>query len=169
MEECSPSRMGELLMEMLLVHMACSSRANRKTGIAPLYKRLLETYGITVNVLEVDLLELRREGNKIQHQGTFKIDLVRNVGVEGRVRSEGRFTAIFNEGGAIRIEYEGDNFRMVSSIANVGTETGNIVYQISEVTSAYGKSPFDSLALERADACPECDAGGDSVLHPDRA
>ncbi len=165
MEECSPARMGELLLEMLLVHMACSSRAYKKTGIAPLYKRLLETYGIKVYVLEVDLLDLKRDGNKLQHQGRFKIDLVKNgASGEERIRSEGHFTAIFNEGGAIRIEYSGDNFKMVSSIANLGTETGNIVYQVSEVTSGYGKPVWDSLALEGM----PLDVEGNGILHPDR-
>jgi len=131
----NPVPAGELFMEMILIHMAVMAN-DRAIRISQYSKRLLESFGITVNELETRLTELRKEGNKVIHSGIFKISFEKRNGDQTvSVKSEGIFTATINEAGAIRIEYCGDKFKQVSQIANLNTGNGNIIYQISEVIS----------------------------------
>lgn len=135
MGDSKPFRIGELLMEMLLVNMACASVKGGKIELSLPNKLLLEPYGIQLHEFELGMMNLVRDGNKVIYSGTFKIDYEKDAnGERERVRSDGKFKGIINEAGAIRIEYCGENFKMTSEIANMGIESGNIMYRISEIT-----------------------------------
>jgi hypothetical protein len=135
-KEVQGFRVGEMVMELVLINMAISLTGDERVEISPYHQRLLASYGITVHQLETSLTGCAREGSKTTCEGTFLIDVEKQVeGELKRVKSTGRFRGVIKDCGAMRIEYFGDNFTFKSEIAQIGTDGGNITYQVSEVTS----------------------------------
>jgi len=128
-------RIGELLMEMLLVHVALDTSDRGNAGISATSRDLLKTYGITLHTFETRMKECCRDGCRTVCAGDFVIDFEKSGGESAaqRVCAAGTFRGVVNETGAIRVEYSGDRFRLVSEIANVGTDNGSVMYQVSEV------------------------------------
>jgi hypothetical protein len=127
-------RIGELLMEMLLVHVALDTSDHGNAGISATSRDLLKTYGITLHTFETQMKECCRDGSRTVCAGNFVIDFEKSgESPAQRICAAGTFKGVVNETGAIRVEYTGDRFRLVSEIANVGTDNGSVMYQVSEV------------------------------------
>ncbi|MDD1717557.1 MAG: hypothetical protein LUO88_00645 [Methanoregulaceae archaeon] len=136
MKEVQGFRVGEMVMELVLINMAISLTGEERSEITPYHQKLLASYGVIVHQLETSLTGCTREGNKTICEGTFLIDVEKQIENEQkRMKSSGRFRGIIKDCGAMRIEYFGDNFTFKSEIAQIGTDGGNITYQVSEVTS----------------------------------
>ncbi|MDD1676554.1 MAG: hypothetical protein LUQ40_02320 [Methanomicrobiales archaeon] len=136
MKEVQGFRVGEMVMELVLINMAISLTGEERSEISPYHQRLLASYGVNVHQLTTSLTGCTKEGNKTVCEGTFLIDVDKQIeGVQKRMKSSGRFRGVIKDCGAMRIEYFGDNFTFKSEIAQIGTDGGNITYQVSEVTS----------------------------------
>jgi hypothetical protein len=121
-------------MEMLLVHGALNTSEQGSTGISATSKELLKSYGIVLHTFETRMTECCRDGNRTVCAGEFVIDFEKSgESPAQRICAVGTFRGVVNETGAMRVEYSGDRFRLVSEIANVGTDSGSVMYQVSEV------------------------------------
>jgi hypothetical protein len=138
MKDVQGFRVGDMVMELVLINMAISLTGEERVEITPYHQRLLASYGIRVHRLETTLTGCKKEGNKTVCEGTFLIDVEKQVSTDDqkRTKSSGRFRGVIKDCGAMRIEYYGNNFTFKSEIAQIGTDGGNITYQVSEVTSA---------------------------------
>lgn len=142
-------QLGAVLAALLIVSMAFVPAVSAQAIKSEWDKKMLESYGVTVNDFETKITDYNKVGDKIVYSGDFRIDVEKSIeGNLERIKSKGTFKGVINANGSVQVEYSGNDFKSNTNIVKVGTTNGNTTYQVKEVVTYKGQTKKSDRTIE---------------------